>query len=118
MGANVGFIPVVCVRQEDDRRPLGGQDVSDRLDCSGPPLRLLFPSDRVDALQAPFSGRYQTETYVVAAAFQLLPAFSLPPRESYSGFPIHEPGSEPKFETRNDAPLMSRDAVDDCGSRQ
>jgi hypothetical protein len=78
MNPNVGLVPVVVVWEEDNRRPLRCQGVGDRLDRSTPPLRLLFPCYWIYALQVVFSRRHQTEANVVAAIFQLPPAFGSP----------------------------------------
>ena len=78
MNPEMGLVPVVIVREENDRRLVLCQKPADHLDRRRPPSRVLLSRGRVKSLQASLSCANQSKANVFTAVRELLPALGLP----------------------------------------
>src|SRR3989442_3260924 len=77
MGADVGSVPIVLVREEDDAGLVRRKNVRDNFYAVGPVPRNTFPSLRIDSFQPIWASCQQPKTDIVAGILQFAEAFGL-----------------------------------------
>src|SRR5438034_10852969 len=77
MGADMGAVPVLLMRKENDTRLMRGQNIGDDGDTLCPVLPAISPSARINGFQAVRSRRQQAKANVLAGVLQLAKSFGL-----------------------------------------